>query len=83
VHTPATPDGSLVAGAGQRFESARRLSLFGLDKDPTTGEPVNGATGELVYTAIWRECTPLIRFRMNDIVEVVDDTPCACGRTSI
>lgn len=45
-------------------------------------EPVKGATGELVYTAIWRECTPLIRFRMNDIIEVVDDAPCSCGRTS-
>jgi phenylacetate-CoA ligase len=53
--------------------------------DPATGEPiepVKGATGELVYTAIHRECTPLIRFRMNDIVEVVDDAPCSCGRTS-
>jgi phenylacetate-CoA ligase len=53
--------------------------------NPETGnllEPVKGATGELVYTAIYRECTPLIRFRMNDIVEVVDDAPCACGRAS-
>jgi phenylacetate-CoA ligase len=53
--------------------------------DPASGEPVEavkGATGELVYTAIYRECTPLIRFRMNDIVEVVDDAPCSCGRTS-
>ncbi|ABG04800.1 phenylacetate-CoA ligase [Rubrobacter xylanophilus DSM 9941] len=53
--------------------------------DPSTGspiEPVKGATGELVYTAIWRECTPLIRYRMNDIIEVVGDAPCSCGRTS-
>lgn len=53
--------------------------------DPATGErieAVKGATGELVYTAIWRECTPLIRFRMNDIIEVVDDAPCSCGRRS-
>src|SRR5215210_3090001 len=53
--------------------------------DPASGdpiEPVKAATGELVYTAIHRECTPLIRFRMNDIVEVVDDEPCSCGRAS-
>jgi len=52
--------------------------------DPETGEriePVKGAKGELVYTAIWRECTPLIRYRMNDIIEVVDDAQCSCGRT--
>ena len=28
MQTPATHDASLVAGAGQRFESARRLSFF-------------------------------------------------------
>ena len=26
LHTPATPDGSLVMSRGKRFESARRLS---------------------------------------------------------
>lgn len=52
--------------------------------DPETAkpvEPVQGTMGELVYTAIWRECTPLIRFRMGDLVEVVGDGPCECGRT--
>jgi len=53
--------------------------------DPETTNPVEpsqGASGELVYTAIWRECTPLIRFRMGDLVEVVGDGRCECGRTS-
>ena len=53
--------------------------------DPETAkplEPVVGAVGELVYTAVWRECTPLLRFRMGDIIEVVGDGPCGCGRTS-
>jgi phenylacetate-CoA ligase len=53
--------------------------------DPATGDPIEpakGAKGELVYTAIYRACTPLIRYRMNDIIEVVDDAPCSCGRTS-
>jgi hypothetical protein len=34
----ATADRTLVAGAGQRFESARRLSLFGLHKPNTRKE---------------------------------------------
>ncbi|HET7479223.1 MAG TPA: hypothetical protein VFJ72_06875 [Rubrobacteraceae bacterium] len=54
--------------------------------DSATGRsivPVRGAIGELVYTAIHRECTPLIRPRMNDIIEVVDDAPSrAAGRGS-
>lgn len=53
--------------------------------DPQSGRPqelTRGSIGELVYTAIWRECTPLIRFRIGDLVEVVGDGPCTCGRTS-
>lgn len=51
--------------------------------DPVTGshvEPVAGATGELLYTALQREASALIRFRSGDIVQVID-TECACGRT--
>jgi phenylacetate-CoA ligase len=39
-----------------------------------------GATGELVYTAIGRQASPLVRFRSGDHVEVLG-TSCACGRT--
>lgn len=46
-------------------------------------EPKRGVVGELVYTAIYRECTPLIRFRVGDLVEVVDHEPCQCGRTGL
>jgi phenylacetate-CoA ligase len=41
--------------------------------DPETGEPVGaepGATGELVYTSVDRECCPLVRFRTRDRVVV-------------
>jgi phenylacetate-CoA ligase len=41
--------------------------------DPDTGEPVTpepGAGGELVYTALDRECCPLVRFRTRDRVLV-------------
>ncbi|MCE0763354.1 phenylacetate--CoA ligase family protein [Pseudonocardia kujensis] len=51
--------------------------------DPETGErvePVEGAEGELVYTALRRRASPLLRFRTRDHV-VVTGTDCACGRT--
>ncbi|WP_423910150.1 phenylacetate--CoA ligase family protein [Candidatus Spongiihabitans sp.] len=40
-----------------------------------------GETGELVYTAIQREASPLLRLRSHDYVQVFTD-PCACGRQS-
>ena len=40
----------------------------------------DGARGELVYTAIGRQASPLLRFRSGDHVEVLG-TRCACGRT--
>jgi phenylacetate-CoA ligase len=52
--------------------------------DPGTGEPVekrDGATGELVYTALTREAVPLLRFRSRDHV-VWWSSRCACGRTT-
>jgi phenylacetate-CoA ligase len=52
--------------------------------DPDSGERLAiepGVAGELVYTAIDRECCPLLRFRTRDRV-VVQAGECACGRTS-
>jgi len=52
--------------------------------DPETGDqrPIEaGAEGELVYTPLGREATPLLRFRSGDYVEFLD-TDCACGRTA-
>ena len=52
--------------------------------DPDTGETLpltENQTGELVYTAIDRECVPLLRFRTRDLV-TVDVSPCSCGRHS-
>lgn len=51
--------------------------------NPETGEivqPAEGASGELVYTALRREASPLFRFRTRDHVVVVA-TDCPCGRT--
>jgi len=52
--------------------------------EPETGEVIEweeGVKGELVYTAIDREATPLIRFRSKDHA-IVWTEPCECGRTS-
>jgi phenylacetate-CoA ligase len=51
--------------------------------NPDTGEviePKSGVSGELVYTALRREASPLFRFRTRDHVVVVADD-CSCGRT--
>ena len=51
--------------------------------DPATLEslPVEeGTTGELVYTTLARRATPLIRYRMGDLVTVTA-LGCSCGRT--
>lgn len=51
--------------------------------DPVTGavkKMRDGETGELVYTAIKRQASPLLRLRSHDFVEV-RTSPCACGRT--
>ena len=52
--------------------------------DPESGQPVekrDGATGELVYTALTREAAPMLRFRSHDHV-VWWQSPCRCGRTT-
>jgi phenylacetate-CoA ligase len=52
--------------------------------DPATGAPValgDGATGELVWTHLRREASPLLRYRSGDLATVWT-SPCACGRTS-
>lgn len=51
--------------------------------DPDTEQVIpfeTGARGELIYTALTRQASPLLRFRSGDHVEVLG-TSCACGRT--
>ena len=54
--------------------------------DPETGahvEPVAGAEGEIVYTALRREASALLRFKSGDRIEVLAGRDaCSCGRTS-
>ena len=51
--------------------------------DPETDEIIpftDGARGEMIYTAIGRQASPLVRFRSGDYIEVLG-TSCGCGRT--
>src|ERR1700689_5402688 len=54
--------------------------LAGLPFTEERGEPAEGAQGELVYTALRRQASPLLRFRTRDHV-VVTGTSRSCGRT--
>jgi len=51
--------------------------------DPDTKETIeDGQEGELVFTTLTREGTPLIRYRTHDISRVMGD-PCACGAATL
>ena len=52
--------------------------------DPDSGDPlpfIDGQQGEVVYTSIRREASPLMRMRSHDLMQVFT-APCPCGRTS-
>lgn len=49
--------------------------------DPKTLQPVpDGEWGEVVFTTLVKECSPLIRYRTRDISRIVTGE-CECGRT--
>jgi phenylacetate-CoA ligase len=49
--------------------------------DPETGKTIpRGEKGELVFTTLTKEGTPLLRYRTRDITYFMDE-PCSCGRT--
>ena len=73
--------GECEKGDGMHFLSPDLLVTELID--PVSSEvvdPVEGASGELVYTALQRQASPLVRFRTRDHV-VVTGTDCSCGRT--
>jgi phenylacetate-CoA ligase len=52
--------------------------------EPGTETPIaleDGAVGELVWTHLRRQASPLLRYRSGDLARVWTK-PCACGRTS-
>ncbi|MDR1357798.1 MAG: phenylacetate--CoA ligase [Coriobacteriales bacterium] len=49
--------------------------------DPETLQPVpDGEYGEVVFTTLSKDCSPLLRYRTRDISCIVPGT-CSCGRT--
>lgn len=49
--------------------------------DPDTGNRLpDGTPGELVFTSLTKEATPVIRYRTRDITSLTHE-PCSCGRT--
>jgi phenylacetate-CoA ligase len=63
--------GEAPGSGGMRFTGGRHVVVELVD--PESGEPIDaepGATGELVYTSVDRECCPLVRFRTRDRVVV-------------
>jgi phenylacetate-CoA ligase len=50
--------------------------------DAATGRPVpDGEVGELVFTSLTKECSPVLRYRTRDLSRLVRET-CSCGRTT-
>ncbi len=59
------------------WEDAFFLELI----NPKTGENVkDGQQGEIVFTTLCRQATPLLRYRTRDL-SCVDPAPCRCKRT--
>jgi phenylacetate-CoA ligase len=51
--------------------------------DPDTGKVLpDGEKGELVFTTLTKDGTPLLRYRTRDITYLIRKT-CTCGRTSV
>jgi len=79
-----------IIGPGVSFECEAQNGLH-INEDmfypeiinPDTGEPVpDGQKGELVFTTITREGTPLLRYRTRDITYLIRE-PCTCGRSTV
>ncbi|MDR2922547.1 MAG: phenylacetate--CoA ligase [Treponema sp.] len=79
-----------IIGPGVAFECEAQDGLH-INEDmfypeiinPDTGEPVpDGEKGELVFTTITREGTPLLRYRTRDITYLIRE-PCSCGRSTV
>lgn len=67
---------------GMHFNAQKYVAIELIN--PETGKQipwVEGATGEIVYTAFARDATPLVRYRSRDHA-LVTGVKCSCGRTS-
>jgi phenylacetate-CoA ligase len=75
-----------VAAAGEcRALAGLHVSPYVLVEvvDPQTGEVLpRGELGELVYTTILRQATPLLRYRSGDLGRLLPDEACPCGEVA-
>jgi phenylacetate-CoA ligase len=79
-----------IIGPGVSFECESQNGLH-INEDsfypeivnPDTGLPLPaGEKGELVFTTLTKEGTPLLRYRTRDITFIIRE-PCSCGRTTV
>ncbi|MDR0909202.1 MAG: phenylacetate--CoA ligase [Spirochaetaceae bacterium] len=79
-----------ITGPGVAFECEAQDGLH-VNEDlfypeiinPETGEPLPfGEKGELVFTTLTKDGTPLLRYRTRDITCIIPE-PCSCGRTTM
>jgi phenylacetate-CoA ligase len=76
----STMGGACGEGDGLHLTTAEHAVLELID--PDSGDPLpldDGASGELVWTHLRREASPLLRYRSGDLA-VVWTSACACGR---
>jgi phenylacetate-CoA ligase len=52
-----------------------------VDRDDSNAPVPHGTRGAIVYTHLWRESQPMIRFWPGDETYMVHDGPTSCGRT--
>ncbi|MEV1290647.1 phenylacetate--CoA ligase family protein [Pseudonocardia sp. NPDC049635] len=67
------------AGTGTHLITDEVYTEIVSGDDPHTASPA-GDRGSVVYTHLWRESQPMIRFAPGD-ESYLDTTPCPCGRT--
>ncbi len=79
---------SELSGPGVAFECVHKQGMHVWEDcyileviDPESGEArKEGEEGELVFTPLRRQATPLLRYRSRDLASIIPGS-CACGRT--
>ena len=79
----STMAGACGEGDGLHLTTAGHAVLELIDPDNGESLPLeDDASGELVWTHLQREASPLLRYRSGDLA-VVWTSPCACGRDTV
>ena len=79
----STMGGACGAGEGLHLTVGDHALLELIDPDSgDVLELADGATGELVWTHLRREASPLLRYRSGDLAQVWT-SPCECGRDGL